>query len=479
MPALRVLIASEDVLVQRVFKEISLHRDHELTHASSVETVMAAAERERPDLIVIDFDGRNREGLRLMLALAEGNCPSTIMLTGSCNARTLGAAGRVGRERGLSMAPPLTKPLDCGQVASTVLDLLPADQLRIRPRDIEAALEGDQLRLHYQPLVQLATGRVWGAEALLRWQHPELGPLPPSHIIPLAEKHGLIGPITRWVARTAMAQHSLWTADGTRMRMTINVSAQVLRNPDFADEIAAMASEYNVDPGSLVLEVTESQSITEEIDVLDTLTRLRLEGVDLAVDDFGTGFSSLGRLYRMPFSELKIDKSFVMDAHTDPEAAVFVRAISELGHNLGMTVIAEGVSSREAWDLTERLGCDVAQGFFIAKALPADEFARWLARWGSHPGQADADRFEPSMGYGDGEHGDDPGQNSPNGNGNAHGSAGNGGQAIDIGNGSASDPSDGSGDGQANGNAQAEAPVSESGEGSALHVSGQSDDPQL
>lgn len=382
MSALRVLVASDDQHLLRVFDEISVQREHELVVAHADDQFLASQERERPDLLVIDLDGRNSEGLKLLDGLAGQRCGGTVVLIGSCNTRTLGAACRVGRQRGLSMATPLCKPLDGEHVITALLDLLPADVLRIRPRDVEAALEHDQLRLNYQPLVELTTGRVWGAEALLRWQHPELGWLQPAQIIPLAEKHGLIGPVTRWVARTAMAQQALWSAGGAALRMSINVSAQVLRNPDFADEIAGMASEFGTAADSLVLEVTESQSITEEIDVLATLTRLRLEHIELAVDDFGTGYSSLGRLYRLPFSELKIDKSFVMDAHQDPEAEVFVRAITELGRNLGMTVIAEGVASREAWDLVERLGCDVAQGFFIARPLSADDFGRWLGRWG-------------------------------------------------------------------------------------------------
>jgi EAL domain-containing protein (putative c-di-GMP-specific phosphodiesterase class I) len=420
MPSLRVVVASSDQLLLRIFDEISNHRDHELILVADEEQLLNAQESERPDLIVIDLDGRNRQGLRLLETMAERSCAATVMLTGSCHARTLGAAGRVGKQRGLSMATPLTKPLDGALVVSTVLDLLPEDQLRLRPRDIEAALDEDQLRLHYQPLVELVTGRVWGAEALLRWSHPEYGQLQPHHIIPLAEKHGLIGPVTRWVAKTAMAQQALWSKGEQPFRMSINVSAQVLRNPDFADEIAAMAAEADIDPSSIVLEVTESQSITEEIDVLDTLTRLRLEDIDLAVDDFGTGYSSLGRLYRLPFSELKIDKSFVMDAHNDPEAEVFVRAITELGRNLNMTVIAEGVASREAWDLVESLGCDVAQGFFIARPLTAEAFGQWLGRWGANGSKPTA--IENGNGHANGDGSlSAPGVGAPPANGNGNG----------------------------------------------------------
>lgn len=383
MAAMRLLVASDDQALLSLFNTLSARRDHEVIVFSDEQQMLDDQDRTRPDLIVIDLDGRNRAGLRLMETLAQRHCTSQVVLTGSCNVRTLGAAGRVGRERGLSMAPPLPKPLDETVVVSAVLDLLRSDSLRIRPRDIEAALEHDELRLFYQPLVELKTGRVWGAEALLRWQHPQFGWLQPAHVIPVAEKHGLISPITRWVARTAMAQHKLWCASGVDMRMAINVSAQVLRNPDFADEISSMMTEAQVEPRTIVLEITESQTLTEEIEVLDTLTRLRLEEVELAVDDFGTGYSSLGRLHRMPFSELKIDKSFVMDAPRDADAEVIVNTITDLGRNLGMTVIAEGVASREAWDLVERLGCDVAQGFFIARPLSSDDFGRWLNRWGT------------------------------------------------------------------------------------------------
>ena len=382
MPGLRVLVSTDDQAVMGMFHQLATRRNDLLLPVGNDEDLLTSIEQESPDLIVIDLDSRPSGGLRLLNELSQRRSGATVVLTGTCHARTLGAARRLGLQRGLSMGMPLPKPIDERLIVGTVLDFIRADDLIIRPNEIEDALRRNEFELHYQPLVDLSTNRLWGAEALLRWRHPEFGMLPPDLVIPVAERHGLIGPLTRWVAHRAMNQLAMWDHGGEAgMRMTINVAAQVLRNPDFADEIATAAAETGIEMKHLVLEITESQMLTEEIDVLDTLTRLRLEGIELAVDDFGTGYSSLGRLHRMPFSELKIDKSFVMEAAHDPEAEAIVHAIAELGRILGMTVIAEGVESREAWELVQRHGCDVAQGYFISRPLCPEDFAAWQARW--------------------------------------------------------------------------------------------------
>ena len=386
MSSMRVLVVSEDQILLRLLEEASVRQDHVTVVVHDIAQLLAEQERNSPELIVIDLDDLGRDALRALEPLSERRCQSKIVLASSCNPRTLDAARTVGLKRGLCMAPtlakPLTQPYDEAWVSASMIDLMHTDNPHIRPRDIELALENDELALYYQPLVDLKTSRVWGAEALLRWKHPLYGWLQPNHIIPLAEKHELIVPITRWVAREAMAQQALWNAGGGDMRMTVNVSAQVLRDPDFTDAILDAVAETGVLHEQLVLEITEGQMVAEDADVLETLTALRLTGLELAIDDFGTGYSSLGRLHHMPFSELKIDKSFVMDSATNANARVIVRAISDLGRDLDMTVIAEGVASREAWELVENYGCDVAQGFFIARPLSKQDFGRWMSRWG-------------------------------------------------------------------------------------------------
>lgn len=390
MEGMHVLVASDDAVILRLLGELSDQRGHTLTGARSDDEILAHLTSAMPDLIVLDLDGRSSDGLNLLKQLSQRHCTSKVVLIGSCSPRTLGSARQVGARRGLAMAPPLAKPLDKARVACSVLDILSPGHHEVRPRDIETALAENQLRLFYQPLVNLRTESVYGAEALLRWEHPELGWLQPAHIIPLAEEHGLIVPVTRWVIQEALEQYKRWAGEGWNFKITINISAQVLRNPDFADETCAAAEKAGVSPRNVILEITESQTLAEaeELDVLDTLTSLSLNKFGLAIDDFGTGYSSLGRLNSAPFTEIKIDKSFVMDA-ANPDAAmrqeanVIVHAIAELGHNLGMTVIAEGVSSREAWELVDLHRCDVAQGFFVSRPIESQAFSRWLYRWGA------------------------------------------------------------------------------------------------
>jgi EAL domain-containing protein (putative c-di-GMP-specific phosphodiesterase class I) len=244
--------------------------------------------------------------------------------------------------------------------------------------DLRQALIDNRLRVHYQPLVDLKSGKVRSVEALLRWEHPEYGNLNPEMVVDLAERSGLIGALTDWVMTTALKACAEWRSQGWDFRVSVNATPKLLLDTEFADRVMTILDNTGMPPECLMIEITEGQSITEKLQVLETLARLRLARVNLAIDDFGTGYSSLGRLHSLPFSELKIDKSFVMDTPNDPRQKLIVRAIAQLGRSLGMTVVAEGVSSREAWDLAKSVGCDIAQGYYVSRPLPAETLTEWL-----------------------------------------------------------------------------------------------------
>lgn len=243
--------------------------------------------------------------------------------------------------------------------------------------DLREALARNELELHYQPKIEIATGAVTGVEALLRWNHPRHGRVPPDQIIPLAEQTGLISPLTRWVLDTALQQCAAWKTMGIDIHVAVNLSAYCLQDSSLADWIKGWFEQHTLTTRHLVLEVTESAMMSDPKKAIQVLTQLDAMGIHLSVDDFGTGFSSLAYLKQLPIGELKIDKSFVLDMLTDDNDAVIVRSTIDLAHNLGMRIVAEGVENQEMLNLLEILGCDSAQGYHISRPMPGKEFNIW------------------------------------------------------------------------------------------------------
>ena len=256
---------------------------------------------------------------------------------------------------------------------------------------LRQALERDELLLHYQPKAELQTGHVLGVEALVRWRHPEHGLLGPGEFIPLAERTGLIHPLTRWVLDAALRQAAEWHRAGHRLSVAVNVSTRCLLDPDLPDEVAERLDTWQVPAGSLVLEVTESAVMADPARALDVLGRLHAKGVGLALDDFGTGYSSMAYLKALPVDELKVDRSFVGEMVSSPSDTMIVRSTIDLGHNLGLRVVAEGVESQAAWRKLEALGCDTAQGYYLGRPMPATELEHWLGALPGDQGPAGAD----------------------------------------------------------------------------------------
>ncbi|MCB9898918.1 MAG: EAL domain-containing protein [Planctomycetes bacterium] len=380
MTGTRLLVVSDDQDVVRVYSRLASKRGFECVVASSCDEVVQATSSVRLALVVLDHDHDEVDSLDVIEALAEHRCLAPVQLVGSRDPRNLRAASRVGDKNGLRMTRIVRKPLDERSVLRATQNVLPILNLVITREAIEHAIAHDEFVLHYQPLVNMRSGHVCTAEALVRWDHPDYGRLDPGRFIPEVESTGMIGRLTMWVVRNALHQYRVWEDEGWSFEIAVNVAAEELRERTFVDEMLAAVHEAGVSPRRLVLEITESQTIADETEVLATLVRLSKRGFQLAIDDFGTGYSSLGRLHKIPFDKLKIDKSFVMDAvdEDDADAKRLVRFVSELGRSQRMTVVAEGVSTREAWNLVASLGCDVAQGYFLSPPLPAEQFSAWL-----------------------------------------------------------------------------------------------------
>jgi len=254
--------------------------------------------------------------------------------------------------------------------------------------ELRAAIATGQLVLYYQPKIDLTTGSCTGAEALVRWRHPERGLVFPDEFIPLAEKSGLIAELTTWVAEEAIRQCRAWQAGGLYITVAVNISAESLRDHTLFETFRAALDEHAVSPFSLEIEVTETGVMDDPAAALALLERFNDVGIHTAVDDFGTGFSSLLYLRDLPVHTLKIDKSFVMSITSNDRNEAIVASTVALGHALGLRVVAEGVEDAASAATLQELGCDVGQGYFWSRPLPPDALVEWLARSHGTPPRA-------------------------------------------------------------------------------------------
>ena len=299
------------------------------------------------------------------------------------NSVNSGFYSSLGTSRGLTMAGMLAKPILAPDLQTKLTGVLRQDR-KLGAAELRQALGSGQLSAYYQPKASLVSGGGWkidAVEALVRWQHPELGLVMPDEFIPLAERSGLIAELTEQVLAQALRQMRAWNAIGLKLRCAVNLAPSLVTDLDLPDRVARLVAENGLDGAQLTLELTETATMQDPTAAMDILTRLRVKNIGLSLDDFGTGFSSLTRLYQMPFGEMKIDKSLVMNVPRSREANTIVESLIELAHNLGLKVCAEGVESRAALDLLEILNCDCCQGYFISRALPGTEIPSLVFNW--------------------------------------------------------------------------------------------------
>jgi diguanylate cyclase (GGDEF)-like protein len=250
--------------------------------------------------------------------------------------------------------------------------------------ELRQAIEQNQLLLHYQPKIDLKTRRIIGVEALARWKHPAHGFIPPDEFIPPAERTGLIKPLTLWIFNKAQRQCLASRREGNQLTMSVNLSARNLLDPHLPEQLGKLLQTSSGVSEGLELEITESAIMADPGRALESITRLRALGIRFSIDDFGIGYSSLAYLKKLPVDSIKIDKSFVINMAGNQNDAVIVRSTIDLAHNLGLKVIAEGVENKDLWDRLSALGCDEAQGYYMARPMPAEDLTRWLdeSPWG-------------------------------------------------------------------------------------------------
>jgi EAL domain-containing protein (putative c-di-GMP-specific phosphodiesterase class I) len=388
----RVMIVDDDEYLLGLVREMMNVLPVEPLTACGGAEALAQLETGPPvDLLLCDLRMPGMDGIEFIRHLAMRRFAGALALLSGEDAGILDTARRLAGAHGLRVVGALSKPVTPEAIAGLVarLDIRPpaagTQPQRFGPEDLARGIAADELVVHYQPRVELSGGFVTGVEALVRWQHPEHGLVYPGDFVPLAESAGLMQALTGAVLDRTLSQMAVWQGEGLLLKVGVNASISTLADVSFPDVLAALAREKGVAVTGIVVEITESELLDRLDLTLDTLIRLRLKGVDLSIDDFGTGFASLEQLRQIPFTELKIDRQFVHGAHADPKLAAILGSSLDLAARLQLSTVGEGVEDPSDWALLQQLGCREAQGYAIARPMPADRLADWIAGWPGDP----------------------------------------------------------------------------------------------
>ena len=370
--AQRLLIVDDDQMIGALVARIANRAGYQTLQVATSDDFLERVRAWGPTHIIVDLQMPVVDGLELLSQLASDQSTARIILISGAGERVLDAARQVGLARGLDVAAALAKPFTPTELEGVLRENRLGEPW-LTAAGIQAAIDRHEFFLLYQPKVSLKTGTITSVEALVRWRHPERGLVSPLEFIPFAESSVCIDRMTDWVLEAACAQLKAWDAMGCVLQMAVNLSARSLHDSRIADRFETHCRAAGVDTARLSLELTETSSIRDGVLLTDVLTRLRVKGFGLSIDDFGTGHSSLALLQRQPFTEVKIDRMFVAGSTTSTSSHAIVRVVADLAHALGMRAVAEGVETAEVLRVVRALGCEEAQGTYISKPVSGDE----------------------------------------------------------------------------------------------------------
>jgi EAL domain-containing protein (putative c-di-GMP-specific phosphodiesterase class I)/FixJ family two-component response regulator len=356
--------------------------------AGSGEEALEVARKHEIDVALCDLHTPGMDGVSMLRQMAQEKLAHSIIIASALDVALICTVEEMARSCGLQVLGAVEKPLTRQNLSNMLARYRPrAEQFAPRKlelmelEDVGRGLRNDEMLPYFQPKVSLSTRECTGVEALVRWQHPTRGMVPPLSFIPVAENTPVIHELTWMMLEKSIASLRSWGTKAWPLSLSINFSADVLCTKGVVERMVAAATQHAIEPGHLILEVTESVIGRDTTQLLETLARLRMRGFGLSIDDFGTGYSSMQQLSRISFTELKIDRSFVRDAASRSHLRTILEGSLDLARNLRLKSVAEGVETQDDWDLLRSLGCDQAQGYFIAKPMPADAFLDWHARW--------------------------------------------------------------------------------------------------
>lgn len=383
----RVLIIDDDQDICEYLTEVARLLDHETRYITDTHMLEDALLFE-PTLIILDLIMPNRDGIETLRVLSEKRITAGILLTSGFDKRVLKTASRLAEQLGLTVIGHLTKPVRTSELKQKLLDYTstrPSTEIakhNITEAQIAEALDKNQFVAYFQPKIHLSDMQVYSIEALARWHHPEYGIILPDEFIYLAEQTGQISQLTWIMLKQAFEFMQTLNSYPTSLSMSVNIPVSMIVDVDFTDRLVSEIMHYDIDPTRIIIEITESAVNRQIATSLDVLTRLRMKGTLLSIDDFGTGYSSLERLNNIPFTELKLDRSFIQDIDDDSSRKIIQKSI-ELAHELGIEVVAEGVETESVVETLRILGCDAAQGYFYAHPMPTEHFHRWFTTYHS------------------------------------------------------------------------------------------------
>jgi len=382
-----ILLVDDDSRITRMVRRVAEGVGFAVTEINDPLRFEDVYQSMPASLIILDLNMPGKDGIELLDYLAEQQCQARVMFISGVDRRVLGTTEQLAMSRGLDVAGMLQKPVDVVKLRKTLSDHARHHGVPTID-DLDMAINLNQIGVAYQAKIDLATGRVIGAEALARWEHPVMGAINAEMLVGMAENTGRIDALTRLVFEQALRDAIAWTTIAPDLQVAVNISPQLLTDLTLPDRLDEVMQSLAFEPDRLKLEITERGAMADVNRSMAILSRLRLKGAGLSIDDFGTGSSSLVQLYRMPFGEIKIDKSFVIDMLQHREAEVIVQSIIQLGKSMSLNVVAEGVEDKATLKRLTAMGCDQAQGFYIGRPTPEPEFSNWLRERNWLPAEA-------------------------------------------------------------------------------------------
>lgn len=385
----KALVVDDDEFVRNILlRQLAGLGLTQVVVAADGQSALQACREQGPfTLMICDLMMPGMDGVQLLREVAAIQADLALILMSSVERKVLATVEDLARARGLRLLGSVQKPVRVDDLRK-LLTQIAAPRLaatsksavpEVTVQELRAAIQAGEMDVYVQPQVDARSRALAGVEALARWRSPSRGLVAPDRFIPLAEQNGLIEELTGAICRKAMGACAAWKAAGLETRVSINISYSSLEHLDFPERILALCADFGLPPRLVQMEITETGVMQNLVHSLDVLTRLRMCGIELAIDDFGTGHSSLTQLKRIPFNELKIDQTFVKGVTTDDESRRIVESSISLARGLGLRTIAEGVETAADATLLRELGCDLLQGYFIARPMPASSLAGWEA----------------------------------------------------------------------------------------------------